>query len=197
MHSFGHRKLPGQHSARMILIFLFFLPRLMQLKAATDLILNNMRAYLKQVNASAYCKPVEALSNATIGQHTRHTLEFFLCIAEQSGSGTLNYDKRHRNHAMEVSPQSAIVSLEKIAAWFEASFADKHLLLRVALHENTNEAMLISTSNLREWTYALEHAIHHMAMIRIGAKFVAPELQLPDSFGISSSTIKYRKQCAQ
>lgn len=169
----------------------------MELLKATDSIFSHLRNYLSRVPESAYCKPVEALSNATLGQHTRHTLEFFQCIAEQSASGMLCYDKRHRDHAIEVSPNAAIHSMEAISAWFTTSFADRHLLLQVTLQESSDRLALIPTTSLREWNYAVEHAIHHMAMIRIGAKFVAPGLPLPDSFGVAPSTIKYRKQCAQ
>lgn len=169
----------------------------MPLRAATDSILSNMRQYLEQVDAAAYSAPVAALSLATLGQHTRHTLEFFQCITEQSAGGILNYDKRHRNHSIEESPAAAIASIGTIAGWFATQFSDRHLLLQVTLHEYNDEVTLIPTTSLREWNYAVEHAIHHMAMIRIGAQFVAPGLTLPESFGVAPSTLKYRKQCVQ
>lgn len=168
-----------------------------ELRTATNTIFLNLHNYLTQVTEAVYCKPVDALSNATLGQHTRHTLEFFECIAEQSASGLLSYDKRHRNHAIEVSPNAAMQSINNITAWYVSSFTDRHLLLQVALNESSDTLTLIPTTCLREWNYAVEHAIHHMAMIRIGAKLVAPELSLPDSFGMAPSTLKYRKQCAQ
>ncbi len=169
----------------------------MRLLEATEDLFSNLRHYLALVDEVTYCKPVEALSNATLGQHTRHAIDFFQCIAEQSATGILCYDKRHRDRLMEESPKAALVALGNISDWAKSSFADKHLLLQVSLSETNNEATLIPTTFMREWNYAVEHAIHHMAMIRIGAKFVAPELRLPDSFGVAPSTIKYRKQCAQ
>ena len=50
-------------------------------------------------------------------------------------------------------------------------------------------------SNLdRELVYNIEHAIHHMALIKIGIKEVAPQLQLPEGFGVANSTIRHKKQ---
>ena len=46
----------------------------------------------------------------------------------------------------------------------------------------------------RELIYNIEHAIHHMAMIKIGLKVLAPELHLPENFGVAPSTIRYRHQ---
>lgn len=169
----------------------------MQLPEATEDVFTNLRHYLKLVDEDAYRKPIEALSKATLGQHTRHAIEFFQCIAEQSGTGVLSYDKRHRNHLIEESPKAALVALENISQWAGSSFADKHLLLQVSLSETSHAATLIPTTCLREWNYALEHAIHHMAIIRIGAKFATPELSLPENFGVGYATIKYRKKCVQ
>ncbi|MDZ4846899.1 MAG: hypothetical protein SH857_15290 [Chitinophagales bacterium] len=169
----------------------------MQLPEATEELFSNLRHYLAAMDETAYCMPIEALSNSTLGQHTRHVIEFFQCIAEQSDSGVLSYDKRPRDHFIEESPKAALVALENISQWVESSFADRHLLLQVSVNETSDATTLIPTTCLREWNYALEHAIHHMAMIRIGAKFATPDLALPENFGVGYATIKYRKGCVQ
>lgn len=171
----------------------------MQLQAATEDIVSILHSYLSQIDEAAYSRPIEALSNSTLGQHTRHTIEFFQCITEQSPSGVLSYDERVRNPLVERSPKAALEELEKISKWFQAPRnTDKQLLLRISLSPDNPESIEMPSSFMREWTYAVEHAIHHMAIIRIGAKFVAPGLQLPDHFGVAPSTIKYRnKKCVQ
>ena len=46
-----------------------------------------------------------------------------------------------------------------------------------------------------ELVYNIEHAVHHMAIIRIAVQHEFPDLALDDEFGYATSTLKYlRKQ---
>ena len=53
-----------------------------------------------------------------------------------------------------------------------------------------------TTNYYREIAYNLEHTIHHMALIRVGLRELG-DIAVDDSYGVASSTLKYRKQCAQ
>jgi len=44
--------------------------------------------------------------------------------------------------------------------------------------------------------YNLEHTIHHMALMKAGIREVAG-IEMPESFGVASSTLKFRSACAQ
>jgi hypothetical protein len=62
-----------------------------------------------------------------------------------------------------------------------------------SLFQNT-----VETSAGRELVYNIEHAIHHIAMIKIAVINLLPHIKLPDNFGVAYSTIFYReKECAQ
>jgi hypothetical protein len=70
------------------------------------------------------------------------------------------------------------------------------LVLEACYDDQSVESITISTNYYREIAYNLEHTIHHMALIRVGLNEVSG-IQLPDDFGVASSTVKHRKQCAQ
>ena len=55
----------------------------------------------------------------------------------------------------------------------------------------------ISSSVGRELMYAYDHAIHHLAMIKIGMQIDFPMIEISKNLGVAPSTLKYRKQCAQ
>ena len=127
---------------------------------------------------------------ATIGQHVRHTLEFFDCLFE--GSGEVNYDARKRNIAIEKDQSFAIETIDRILGRVELIDADGNLTLITELPTVSKLPLEISSSLGRELFYVLEHAIHHMALMRMMIKDVDSEFELPESFGVAYSTLAYR-----
>ena len=55
----------------------------------------------------------------------------------------------------------------------------------------------VETSFDRELLYAIEHTIHHMAIIKMGILLHYPNITIPKNFGVAESTIQYKSSCAQ
>jgi len=156
-------------------------------------ILQKLAEAIETLNEAQYQKPCLTLSGSTIGQHVRHIIEFFQCLQNGYEAGTVNYDLRQRNHFIETSKQLAIDSLSKICQ--QVNKIDKPILLTVAYDETTDE-VIISSTYLREVAYNIEHAIHHMAVIKIGINELS-NIELPKDFGVALSTLQYKATCAQ
>jgi len=153
-------------------------------------ILNQLNDMLDQISEETYNQNIELLSNATIGQHTRHILEFFVELNKGYEHGAVNYDKRQRNLELETRKEVAKKNIDEIQ--IALSKNDKDLLL----FTDHNFSQPVLTNYYREIIYNMEHSIHHMAIIRIGLKSIS-DMIIPDDFGVASSTLKYRKECAQ
>ena len=149
---------------------------------------------LEQLTDEQYSQPSKILFKASIGQHVRHVIELFICLDQGYESGTVNYEKRKRDHRIETDRLLAIQLLQMIANNLDK--ADKELLLEASYDEQSDNTATVTTNYYREIIYNLEHTVHHMALIRVGVKEVS-EVDLPESFGVASSTVKYRKACAQ
>src|SRR6185295_15216437 len=61
----------------------------------------------------------------------------------------------------------------------------------LATGENSSNSYML-TSLLREYHYAVEHAIHHMAIIKMGVKQVFPDVKIAIEFGVAPSTLRYQ-----
>jgi len=163
----------------------------MQLVRACDSILDQLEEAITQITANDFSKPSAALSNSTIGQHLRHTIEFFLCLENGFNAGVINYDKRAHDKLVETDKFIELNAIHKIREFVGATTRDASLLLEVGYDRHTEECVTIQTNYFRELTYNIEHAVHHMALIKIGIREVAGYVQLPVDFGIAVSTLRH------
>ncbi len=162
----------------------------MHLKTPILQLFEQLRNVLEKLTDQQYTRAVPILSDASIGQHSRHIIEFFLELNKGYKQGVINYDQRKRDHGIESERAAAIFKLRQLSGSLEKE--NKHLLLIA----DPGEPVQVETNYYRELLYNLEHIVHHMALIRVGIAAVS-DLPLPEGFGIAASTIKYRQACAQ
>ena len=170
----------------------------MNLIEATLSKLSNVQFYLQHLEPSQYREPLEILSFASIGEHTRHVLEFYQCLLKQCESGIVSYDSRERTASIQQDPQTALRILMRVMDSLPNSDVQKRLKLEICYDEDHAITNIVDTSLERELVYNLEHVIHHLAIIKIGLSVIAPRMVLPDGFGIAPSTIRFKRNaCAQ
>lgn len=145
-----------------------------------------------QLPAADYGAAVNALSGAGIGQHVRHVIDMLHCLETGYESGRINYEHRERDAMTENDPAYAITRLRGIISRLQRP--DKELALEAGF--DLPGQAIIPTNYYRELLYNLEHAIHHMALIKIGIR-EKTTVSLPASFGVAPSTLKYQESCAQ
>jgi hypothetical protein len=148
-------------------------------------------ALLNQLSDEEYtfCHP--ELSNATIGEHTRHIIEMYQSLLKNYDSKIVNYDKRERNISIQTDKVVAINAINAILENIELE--NTEMTLQQGIDEVTFQ---VKTNYFRELLYNLEHSIHHQALIKV-AVLKNKNITLCPEFGIAKSTIEYRTQCAQ
>ncbi len=165
-----------------------------QLINASQTILDQMSDAVRQLSEVEFVKPSITLSGASIGQHLRHTLEFFICLEQGYKQGLINYDKRSHDKMIENDKEIALEVIQRIRSFVTDQTKDKTLMLEVGYDLSSNENVSVQTNYLRELTYNIEHAVHHMAIMKIGINEVAAHIKLPSDFGVAASTIRYREE---
>ena len=165
-----------------------------QLINASQAILNQLSDAVKQLSETEFVRPSKTLSGSSVGQHLRHTLEFFICLEQGYNQGLINYDKRSHDKMIETDKEIALDVIQRIYTFVSSQTADKSLTLEVGYDLSSNENVVVPTNYFRELTYNIEHAVHHMAIMKIGINEVANDVKLPVDFGVAASTIRYRKE---
>jgi hypothetical protein len=146
---------------------------------------------LNQLSEKEYSKSCFELSDASIGEHTRHIVEMFQCLNRNYDSGIVNYDKRERNVLIQTNANFAIQLILDIKNSIIKD--NKNLELQQMIDD---VAIKIHSNYYRELLYNLEHCIHHQALIKVAIlKF--ENVTVDENFGVARSTIEYRKQCVQ
>lgn len=165
----------------------------MNLNESCKEILIQLEDLINNISDEDFKKPSYTLNKASIGQHIRHTLEFFTCLKSQIETGVINYDKRDHDTLIESDKVLASAVVKRIKEFLNGIHSDQPLKLEANYSLTENESSIINTTLFREIAYNLEHAIHHMAIIKIGMKEVAPYVKLPVHFGVAVSTVKFQR----
>lgn len=147
--------------------------------------LNNLSLCLANLSVKEYTCPISIIGEGTIGQHTRHSLEFFDSLLTAYEIGLLNYDNRKRNRILESNIDFTQETISLISCNLQKP--DKSLTLV------SNEWMShysIRTNYHRELYYCMEHCIHHQAIIKAGLLSLGVEIKVKD-FGMAKATLMY------
>jgi len=153
-------------------------------------IIDQLIDLLKDIDTLVYQASLQTLHDCSVGQHVRHVTEFYLCALKGYENRMIDYDARERNIMIEIDQDFTIEILENVKCQLRNLNTDRNLMLRSKF--GSNESFDIPSSFFRELTYLIEHTIHHLAIIKIGLNEVYPEIEIPKSFGVAYSTLRYR-----
>ena len=164
--------------------------------------LEDIRTLLGKVPEGVYSMERDVLSSASIGQHVRHLLEFYVTLQQGFKTNVVCYDARARDLRIETDVSYAIQVVEKSIRFMSSSFFDdishkRTITLRASYGVEFPVDIDIDTTVERELAFCLDHAIHHLAIIKIALIDGGVDLDLGAGLGVASSTLRYRQTCAQ
>ncbi|MDF2552948.1 MAG: DinB family protein [Chryseobacterium sp.] len=151
-------------------------------------ILTEQQNALRKISQEIYTLAIPSLDGATIGAHTRHSIEFLEILLNSYSTKVINYDERKRKLELEQNPEKAIEAISKIIS--KINLPNKNLILQQTIGETHIE---IPTNFYREMVYNIEHCIHHQALIKVAFNEIKMSHLLNKNFGIAPSTIQYRE----
>jgi hypothetical protein len=156
-------------------------------------VLGQGKELIKSLTDDEYrrCKANES----SIGAHFRHIVEFVNQLLSGIESGRIDYSLRQRDPRIETDRRYAAETFRQSSAGLAELRADvfgENIVVKPEfLSDSAQLNIWCRSSVLRELDFVHSHTIHHYALI--AEKLVAMKLRVPDNFGISPSTIRYRE----
>lgn len=171
----------------------------MEIKERAAQTLQDSLHYLDNIDPQVYAMPLELLFGASIGQHTRHFVEFYQCLLDQTAHAErkVNYALRARELRIEEEPGFAALRVLELCTRIRDISGNIPCTLACDEQADTDRELTVESNLERELVYNIEHTIHHLAIIKIGLHAIAPHIPLPSHFGIAPSTLQHRQNvCA-
>ncbi|UYV20073.1 hypothetical protein K1Y77_05260 [Halomonas qaidamensis] len=135
----------------------------------------------------------------TVGKHVRHVLAHYqTLLAGLEGSvqtGSIDYEQRHRQAALEGEPHVALHTLGTLRAELHAVSSypiETPIVLHYPVEPSGNSLLPLPSSLGRELAFLTSHTVHHMALIRLLCE--AMNMSLPSDFGVHPSTLRFWQQ---
>ena len=168
----------------------------MEIKDTSSQVLEQLVELINKLDNEQFARPLSVLSGNTIGKHIRHIIELYEQLLLGYDSGVINYDRRKRDLQTETERIYAIDKLKQINLAAENK-SDKPIQLMLDYSINCQVNDMVDSSYKRELAYNIEHAIHHMAIIKIAIENAYSEIVLDKAFGVAPSTIRFQRECVQ
>ncbi|MEO9868960.1 DinB family protein [Ekhidna sp.] len=159
--------------------------------SAKDLLLQ-LNQIIQSCKDEDFARPLDELSGSTFGQHVRHTLEFFICLFDARNDSKVNYDQRKHDTLIETDRKLARSVIDSIIDFLDKNPRDFELTFEANYTEIEGDDQVMGSSFYRELAYNIEHAIHHMALLKVAVRQSLSYIILPEHFGVASSTVRYR-----
>jgi hypothetical protein len=164
----------------------------MSLNQSAKQLLTQLDQVIDQLEIANFSKSLPVLSHSSIGQHIRHTLEFYLCLMDGMNDESINYDERKRDTLIEQDPKVARRVIHVIKEFLSKNTTNRKLMLVAGYSVDDDEEVVMESNFYREIAYNIEHTIHHMALVKIGIHALNTSVVLPKHFGVASSTVRYK-----
>ena len=155
-------------------------------------LLRQLSAALGAMDDALYTRQIDD-TTSPIGAHARHIIEFYQALVKSITTNDLDglsYDKRERNLEIETSRTAGIDAIAAVINVIEKPLDNQAMQVTSIINPDLDPVQM-PTLLYRELFYVFDHAIHHMALIKMIAR--ASDHALPTNFGVAQSTQAYLK----
>ena len=162
------------------------------LQAAREMV-QQIDDLIEKIPDADYQRPLPIFNGSSLGQHFRHILNFYECVLQVKDGDTIDYAKRNRDLMVETNPVYARTSFSQLLQGLTLLKETDPVQVKGDFNVNGEAVSSVLSSIGRELMYAFDHAVHHLAIIRIGLRDLEMESIMGSNQGVAPSTTRHRK----
>lgn len=159
---------------------------------ACSLVIEQGLGLLNTIQSTDYTNSISVAYNASIGAHMRHCLEHFEELISGFETSLVDYDKRKRDRRVETELEFAKAKARSLIDElnrFERMDYEAEVDVRCRVMAGKDGSPVVKSTLAREAMYAVAHAIHHFALIKVLCELL--HVSVPEGFGVAPSTLHY------
>lgn len=162
----------------------------MEIIKNSNLTLSQLGELVNSLSQDEFTLKLNILNGSTVGQHIRHIIEFYVEFIDGYETGVVCYDNRKRNLDFETNQSLIISKLNDIISTLGEFDLTQDLKIKSNHGLNELEETISNSSVMRELVYALDHTVHHLAIIKIAIQVEFSHIELNKDMGIAPSTLR-------
>jgi len=166
----------------------------MEIIKNTKLTFKQLKSLITSIDKVNFIKPLNIINGSTIGQHIRHIIEFYIEFDNGYQSGIVSYDNRQRNIDLETNQALILSKIDSIINDLSYYNMEKSIIIKSNHGIDDSEFSKSKSSVMRELVYALDHTVHHLAIIKIAMQVEFKHIKLESNIGVAPSTIRNQKK---
>ncbi len=139
-----------------------------------------------------YSRPLEVYNGSTLGKHFRHIYDFFSCVTIDSDQNVVDYCQRQRDEQLECDKSCAILQFDLLRQALMNMQENKAITVYADFELENGIRPAVASTLGREIMYAYDHAVHHLAIVKIGIKSIHPDIAINNELGVAASTIRHQ-----
>ena len=160
----------------------------------TNKMITEITHLLDLIDEQSFKKPLNIFDGSTLGQHFRHIFNFYDSILNTDRQKAIDYGARNRDVQLEQDPKLSKHVFEKVNKGINDLNENEAVKVKADFSANLKVKRPVLASTIgRELMFAYDHAVHHLAIIRIGLKNDFPDIVIDKTLGVAPSTIKYEQ----
>ena len=147
----------------------------------------------RALEAAAHLGPMPEVY-AAVGPHLRHCIDHFTCFFRGIDTGTIDYDARDREPALETNPavfRAAVDTVIKRLRKLDGHTASSRVRV-CQIPATGRDAVVVESTLDRELLFLSGHTIHHLAIIGELAQSLG--VAIPRRLGVAYSTAAHRTE---
>jgi len=155
-------------------------------------LLRQAESLLEEIGREEYAGSPPAIAPHRVGGHLRHILEFYECFLDGVGSGSIDYDARKRDLAVETDRTAAFAKTHSVGQRLLSGAFRDNMAVRVRMEDGE---CLLNSSVGRELQVLTSHTVHHFALMALVLRTLG--IRVDPDFGMAPSTLRHLAEAAR